>query len=193
MFALLLETPAEMVVNVIVWAFMLLIAVGVAYRVWGAALPFPRKFIVSSFHAGVVVRNGKAERVVGPGSYWLAQNRSLVLCDMRPNPFQIAAQNVIASDGIGVQISVGGEQKIANPLAFVSENSDSFAAFYLEMRQALRVAVSEMESDAVLANQSSVTARMKELLTPRAAELGIQLIRLEVFEAMPLGRMMHQG
>lgn len=192
MFALLLLSPAgEMAINVICWVFMLLIAIGLVYRVWGHALPFPRKFIVPAFHTGVVLNDGKPERVVQPGRYWLSHGRSMIFCDMRPNPFQIASQNMIASDGMGVQISLGGEQKVSDPAAFVSENSNSFSAFYMEMRLALRNAVSELDSHAVLTQQSEITSRMQELLIPRAAQLGIELVHLEVFEAMPLGRMTH--
>lgn len=192
MAALLLLSPVvEMSLNIICWAFMIVVGVGLLDRVWGQALPFPHKFIVPAFHSGVVLHKGKAERLVGPGRYWLSPGRSMVFCDMRPNPFQIASQNMIASDGMGVQVSLGGEQKIADPMAFVSENTNPFSAFYIEMRQALCNAVSELDSHVVLTQQSEITSRMKELLVPRAAQLGIELVNLEVFEAMPLGRMTH--
>lgn len=188
---MLLESAGEVAMGVVVEIGLAAIVCGMIYRLFGNALPLPRKVVVPALHQGIVLRDAELVRIVPPGNAWVWPRQSMALCDMRPKPFQIQSQDMIAADGMGVRVSVSGEQKIIDPVAFVSQNSDSFGTFYLEMRQALRVAVSELESEAILRGQSLVTVRMEELLVPKAAQLGIELVSLEVWEAMPLGRMMH--
>jgi hypothetical protein len=62
-----------------------------------------------------------------------------------------------------------------------------FATFYLELRQALHSAVRESNSAVLLKESFSLTVRIKELLIPRASQLGIELTQLELWEAVPIG------
>lgn len=140
-----------------------------------------------AFQRGVILREGQQEKVVGPGAHWITHKRTLLLCDVRPTPFQIPAQELFTADGLEVRISLGSEYRISNPVLFVTESTDSFSAFYLEVRQALRVAVGEISSQSFLAGQTLITARMKELLIPRAAQLGIEMTHLDIWEAVPVG------
>lgn len=84
-------------------------------------------------------------------------------------------------------MSLGGEYRILSPEIFLAESSDAFSAFYLDIRQALRVAVGEMNGENFLFEQSLIVVRLKELLVPRAAQLGIELTRLDAWEAIPIG------
>lgn len=90
-------------------------------------------------------------------------------------------------DGMGVRISLAGEYRVVRPALFVCESSDAFGTFYLELRQALRIAAGEMSSHGFLTGQTRLTARMKELLLPREAQLGVEMTKLDVYEAVPIG------
>jgi regulator of protease activity HflC (stomatin/prohibitin superfamily) len=136
---------------------------------------------------GVVLREGKVEKLLGPGAYWITPKCRMILCDVRPTPFQVPSQELLTFDGMAIRISLGGEYRISNPAFFVTESSDAFGAFYLELRQALRVAVGELNSPGFLSGQAPLTARMKELLVPKAAQLGIEMTQLEIYECVPVG------
>ena len=73
------------------------------------------------------------------------------------------------------------------PASFVTESSDAFGAFYLELRQVLRVAVGELNSSGFLSGQALLTSRTKELLVPKAVQLGIEMTQLEIYECVPVG------
>jgi len=182
-----LSSPLEIATGVAVEVLIFALAGGVLLRLWGHLLPLPTRATVPAFHQGVVMRSGKVEGVRSSGSYWLTPGRSIMLCDQRPRPFQIAAQEMLAADGMGIRVSLGGEYKIIDPGAFVTHNTDSFGAFYLEVRQALRSAVSEVNGQIALLNDGPISTRMKELLVPRAAHLGLEMTQLEVWEAVPIG------
>lgn len=138
-----------------------------------------------------MLQGGQLEKVLIPGAYWITPKQTLLLCDVRPTPFQVSAQvsalELLTSDGMGVRMSLGGEYRITNPTPFLVESSDAFGASYLEMRQALHSAVGELNSNSFLSGQALVTARVKELLVPRPAQPGIEMTQLEVREAVPVG------
>jgi regulator of protease activity HflC (stomatin/prohibitin superfamily) len=177
----------ELVVGSTVELFFLLLAVGILWRVWGSFLPTPQRQRILAFQRGVLLLNDKVEKVLAPGSYWVTPKRTLVVCDMRPKPFQVATQDIQAADEMLLRISLGGEYQISDPAKFVSQNSNSFDAFYLELRQALRTAAREFEGHSIIAEQSALIARVKELTIPRGDQLGVDLIQLDAWETTPIG------
>jgi hypothetical protein len=111
----------------------------------------------------------------------------LVLCDQRPVPFQVAGQELVAADGMGIRISLAGEYRIANPGCFAIESCDSFATFYLELKQAVRLAAAETNGDGFFRELHQLTARIRELVQPKESQLGIEMTQLAIYEAVPIG------
>jgi regulator of protease activity HflC (stomatin/prohibitin superfamily) len=183
----------EVAAGIAVETVVAVIAAGTLYRLWSMIFSAPQRQKVLAFQSGVVLRGSVTEKVVGPGLHWVRPSQTLVLCDMRPRPFQIAGQELIAADGMAVRISLGGEQRIADPAIFVRESSDGFGTFYLELRQSLRIAVSEYTGDAIVADTNLLPSRIRELLVPHAAHLGLEIATLDVSEAVPLGWVRQQG
>ena len=182
-----MATAAEIVVGTVVELFFATCAMAVLYRVYGWFFPVPKRQVVSAFQRGVVLVDGRAEKVLGPGAYWISPKRRMLLCDVRPTPFQVPSHELVTSDGMAVRISLGGEYRISSPAQFVTESSDAFGTFYLEVRQTLRAATGELTSNGLLTGQSLLSNRVKELLIPTATQLGIEVARLEVYEAVPVG------
>jgi regulator of protease activity HflC (stomatin/prohibitin superfamily) len=182
-----MASSPEVAVGVTVELFLAALAIGLLYRVWGKIFAVPKRQAVLAFQQGVVLKGGQVEKVLTPGTYWITPKRTLVICDMRPKPFQISAQELLTADAMGVRMSLGGEYRITNPALFVAESSDAFGAFYLELRQALHMAVKELDNETIFNGQAPLTARIKELLVPRAAQLGIEMTQLDIWEAVPIG------
>jgi regulator of protease activity HflC (stomatin/prohibitin superfamily) len=181
------EGPLEVAVGVAVEVVIVGVALGVLYRLWGKVFAVPLRHKVLAFQRGVVLRDGRVEKVIGAGTYWITPKRTLLVCDMRAKPFQVQGQEMLTQDGMGVRMSLGGEYRVTDPEAFVTASSDAFGTFYLELRQTLRASVAELNGEIVLNENALVIARMRELLTPKAAQLGIEMIQLEVLELVPMG------
>jgi regulator of protease activity HflC (stomatin/prohibitin superfamily) len=182
-----MANPGEIAAGAAVELILVTIAFAVLYRVWGWFFAVPKRQLVHAFQCGVVLREGQVEKVLTPGAYWITPKQKLVLCDVRPTPFQVPAQELLTADGMAVRMSLGGEYRIANSAFFVTVSSDAFGAFYLEVRQALRIAAGELSSQNFLSEQALLSDRIKELLVPRAAQLGIEMTRLDFYEAVPVG------
>jgi regulator of protease activity HflC (stomatin/prohibitin superfamily) len=182
-----MSSPAEIAAGAAVEVVLIGVAAGVLYRVWGKFLPTPKRHTVPPFYTAVLMRGRTVERVLEPGAYWISSKRTLVLCDMRSKPFQVPAQELVTADGMGVRISLGGEYRVANPQAFITESSDAFSALYLELRHSLHVAVAELKSEAILRGEANLADRLRELVVPRATQLGTELTQIQVWEAVPIG------
>lgn len=180
-------TVTEILVGAAVELFFVAIAAAVLYRLWGWFFPVPTRLIVPAFQRGVVLLDDRVEKILDPGAHWIGPKRRLLLCDMRPTPFQVLGQELLTEDGMAVRISLGGEYRICNPSFFVTQSSDAFGAFDVELRQALLSSVGELTSEGFRRGQAQITARIKELMSPKAAQLGIEMTQLDVCEAVPIG------
>ena len=182
-----MATPGEIAAGAAVELFFVVIALAVLYRVWGWFFPVPKRRVVDSFQRGIVLRDGRVEKVLTPGAYWITPKRTLVVRDVRPTPFHVSGQELLTSDGMGVRVSLAGEHRVADPAPFVTESTDAFASFYLELRQALRLAAGELNSAGFFTGPAQLAARIRELLQPKEAQLGIEMTQLDIFEAVPIG------
>lgn len=180
-------TFTEVIIGIVVELFFVLIAAAVLYWIWSLFFPTPARLVVPPLQRGVVIRDSQVEKVLGPGAYWIGPKRRLLLCDVRPIPFQVPSVELLTADGLAVRIGLGGECRVCDPGLFVTASGDAFGAFYVEVRQALRVAVAELTSDRLLASHVQVVSRIRELVIPRAAQLGIEMLQLDVHEAVPVG------
>jgi regulator of protease activity HflC (stomatin/prohibitin superfamily) len=108
-----MASPGEIAAGAAVELFLVLIAIAVLYRVWGWFFQVPKRQVVQAFQRGMVLRESKVEKVLEPGAYWMTPKRRLVLCDVRPTPFQVSAQELLTADGMGVRISLAGEYRIS--------------------------------------------------------------------------------
>lgn len=182
-----MSSAGEIVAGTAVELVITILAAGLVYRVWGGVFAVPRRQVVPPFQCGVVLCDGVVEKVLNPGTHWVTPRRTLLLCDLRPRPFQVTAQELVTSDGMAVRIGLGGEYRIADPAAFVTGSTDAFGAVFLELREALQTAVKELSSVALLSGESTIAARIREILVPRATQLGIEVTHLQVWDAVPLG------
>ncbi len=178
----------EVVVGVVVELVLIAIVLGVLYRIWGGVLKLPRRQSVQAFQRAVLHCDGRVERVLGPGSHWVSSKKSVFLCDVRPSPFEVPAQELLSADGVAVRVSLAGEYRIVDPACFVTESSDFFGTVYLEVRQALRTAVSDVTASEFSSSEAVIITRIKELVVPRAALLGIEITQLGAWEAISVGR-----
>lgn len=182
-----MASSLEVAVGVAVEVVIIAIAGGVLYSIWGKVFGAPQRRVILPFQRGVILQAGHVEKTLEPGAHWISNKRTLLLCDMRATPFQVPVAELLTADGMSVRVSLAGEYRIANPSSFVTESSDAFAAFYLEVRQAVYAAVKELSGEMFIKEQSTITSRVKELLIPRASQLGIEIVHLEVLEGVPLG------
>lgn len=180
-----MESAAEIITGVAVEIVIAAVCFAALFLFWVRIFGWPKRVKILSLQHGVLLEGGQPIRAVPPGSYWVGRRRTLVACDARPRPFQIAGEECISSDRLAVRVSLAGEYKVCDPMRFVVESSDSFGKIYVEIRHALHIAVSELASEQFAEGHLPIAERIKELIVPRSEQLGIEMLQLYVWEATP--------
>ncbi len=179
--ATLIEILAGAAVEVVVFG----VAGGVLYRVWRSAHFLPQRKTLMPFNKGVVLEGERVVRVLDPGSHWIKPSQTIVAVDVRPRPFQTAYRDLPTLDAQGVRIRLQGEYKVVDAALFLRESSDGHSAFYLSLDRVISLSIAEAHRTELLSNRGAVADRIRERIEPRAAQLGISIIHIEVSDMIP--------
>jgi regulator of protease activity HflC (stomatin/prohibitin superfamily) len=147
----------------------------------------PQRIKLLPFNRGVLLKGETVEKVVEPGSQWILPGRTLVPVDIRPKPFQVPTRELITEDHGVLRVAFGGEYKVIDPASYVKESSDPFGAVFVAMEKVISAAASEFDVETLLASPSMLAERVEELIEPRAAQLGIRIVSLEVSSVISIG------
>lgn len=150
----------------------------------------PKRAIVYEYQKALKYRKGRYLATLGPGQYWINSLSSMILpIDIRPEFTTIPGQDVISADGVTVRVSLAAEFQVVDPYLAVNRNSNYRGSLYLLLQMALREIVSKEKIEALLENRPGMSARLMELTSPKAAEMGLKLISADVKDLMFPGEM----
>lgn len=171
---------------------LLFLALMLAYRFFGKYLPLPRQLRVPPFKAGVFLlqdkkNQNKPERVVGPGTYWVTPKRDILICDTRSTSYKTQPEDFLTADNFGLRLSLTGQYRITDPVAFLTTSSNATGAFFLELTQGLRAATYELSGHNLSFARGTLPTRLQQLIVPQSARFGITLESVEVEQFVPLG------
>ena len=101
-----------------------------------------RRFVVQPWEKALLLRRGEHVDTLGPGSYrrW-GRGYSLQTVDTRPWIVTLPTQEVPTADGVTVKLTLAGQARIVDPVAFVLRTQDAHNVLYLAVQLALREVV----------------------------------------------------
>ncbi len=177
----MVEGLGSFLIAVAVWALVLVIAIKL--------LPVKR-VTVYEYQKGLKYTKGRYRGTLDAGQYWIVSAfSSIVAVDVRPEFITIQGQDVLSSDGVTLKISLAAEYQVADPNIAVNKNASFKTSLYLSLQMALREIVGKEKIDALLENRSGIGARLMELTSAKASELGLKLISADVKDIMFPGEM----
>lgn len=159
---------------------LILLVIGVA--LW--RILHIRSQIVYEYQRGVLYVRGRFRRVLEPGRYWVSGARSIVTVDTRPVFITIPGQEVLSSDGVTVRISLAAQYQVGDPDRAINKAQSYAAALYLLLQMEARSLISTQKIDAILENRDNTRQKLLESVSPKAAELGITLLGVDVKDLM---------
>ncbi len=146
---------------------------------------FRREFVVLEGFAGLLYHQGKLIKVLEAGRHILwGSNFRLVQLEVRKTLLQVAGQEVLTSDNIGVKISLVLTVQLTDPLKSVREAESSHTYVYNLAQTALRAVVAGISMDAMLNQRVAIAAQLKELIVSQAESVGYQVHAVEVRDVM---------
>jgi hypothetical protein len=157
------------------------------FRLLSGKFLVPSRMVILPNQRGVIVQGDRVVRVAEPGTCWVRPNQRVVLCDMRMRSLNMVGVEVLGSDSGIVRLSISGEFKIADPIVYYTISTQANDALYVQVRKSILVVAKQMTSANIVAVPELVATRLREVAASEAANLGLEIISLQVWEATSLG------
>lgn len=139
-----------------------------------------RRFALQEWERGVLFKDGRLDTVLDPGAHRrFGRGFALGRVDVRPWIVQVPTQEIPTADGLTVKVTIVGQARVVDPVAFVTASQDAHAVLYLNAQIATREVVAATTVDQLVAARhelgDALTAAVRGL-----ADLGVALERLEL-------------
>lgn len=147
---------------------------------------------VEQGYAGVLYIDGKYVETLSPGRHAFWKNVAkvtLVPVDLREAMHDVAGQEIMTADKVTLRLNAVVTYKVSDPLKVVSITDDARQALYREAQLTLRAVIGARELDSFLTAKDGVAKELEEILRPRAAALGLELIAVGIRDVILPGEM----
>jgi regulator of protease activity HflC (stomatin/prohibitin superfamily) len=144
-----------------------------------------RQVTVLEYERGLRYQSGRFVGVVNPGMYWASRAFTRITrIDIRPTHVTVPGQEVIAADGVSLKITVAAKYRISDVAKAVHTIADFRLGLYTVLQLALRELVAGSPAENVLSTRAEINARLMQIVAPKAAEFGIDLLEAEIKDVM---------
>jgi len=144
-----------------------------------------RKEIILEDHRGLLYKNGKYEKTLEPGAYWINPNRhTLTRVDIRPRAINIPGQEILCADNVGIKISLIGRIKIIDPHQAFHSDIDWYMTSYTRIQVAVREVAGTLTLEQLLTERDKMSPQILEKSIPLCKELGAELLEINIRDIM---------
>jgi regulator of protease activity HflC (stomatin/prohibitin superfamily) len=143
------------------------------------------EFIVTDGFAGLIYHEGKLSETLAAGRHvrW-GKHYRLALVDVRKTLLQVAGQEVLSADNVGVKLSIVLTTQIVDAAKSKQAADNHAAHIYSATQTAVRGVVAGVTMEALLTERVAIGAALRELIAPQAEAVGVQLHAVEVRDVM---------
>lgn len=143
------------------------------------------RITIFEYQRGLRYRNGHYVGLLEPGRHWIYRPRtSIHMVDMRETTVPLPGQEVVGADGVSVKISLAARYRLADPARAINNVASYTATLYAELQIALREVVGRRPIEELLQQRAAIGTELLERASPRAIDLGIELLSLDVKDLM---------
>jgi regulator of protease activity HflC (stomatin/prohibitin superfamily) len=166
-------------------AYALVILAGLAVLGGLVLLLGTRRIIIYEYERGVLFRNGKFQRVLTPGSYFLNSNfHKLFRSDMRRQSVTLQGQEILTADNLSIRISLAATFQVSDPYRALNNTTNYQDELYLILQNELRDLVGAVPVAELLEKRNRMGETMLERSKPQVLELGVDLLSVKIKDTM---------
>ncbi len=137
-----------------------------------------RVFRVDSYERGLLFVNGEFYKEVGAGMYYFLQNEQTIVlktADMRQVQMEVSGQEILTKDKASLRINFFGQYQVTDIVKALVKNKDFDKQLYVLMQLALREFIGRFTLDELLEEKIAIAADVKEVLSQKGKDLGIDI------------------
>lgn len=134
--------------------------------------------IVDANQAGLLFVDGVLVERLPPGrhAFWaIGRNVRVVTMDLRPQPLEVTAQEILTKDRVGIRVTLTAFTRIVDPEKAALASGDVNATLYRYIQFAIREAVATRTLDDILAARHTIDNEVRAYVTNRAGPLGAEI------------------
>lgn len=151
---------------------------------------YHHEFIVAEGYVGLLYHEGRliASLVAGRHVRW-GKNFRVALVDTRKTLIQVAGQEVLTADNVGVKLSVVLTTQIVDAAKSVQAADNYETHIYSATQTSVRTVVAGVTMEALLTQRVAIGAQLRELIAPQAEAVGVLAHTVEVRDVMLPGEL----
>jgi regulator of protease activity HflC (stomatin/prohibitin superfamily) len=133
---------------------------------------------VEAHEAGLLFIDGKLiERLpAGRHAFWaVGRTVKIAKVDTRPTPLEVTAQEILTKDRVGIRVTLTAFTRVVDPEKAALAAGDVSNTVYRLVQFAIREAVATRTLDEILAARDTIDREVREFVTKRAADLGVEI------------------
>ncbi|MBF6174827.1 slipin family protein [Nocardia blacklockiae] len=143
---------------------------------------------VMDWQRTLLYRDGKLEKVLGPGRHRYDQRRcTLVAVDMRPRQMQVTGQELLTRDGLSLRVSFTVSWVVTDPLSFTTGAQYPETVLYAAVQEAARDKVAARTLDELVADRALLAGA--DEVAAAVADLGIRVSSVRARDLMLPGEL----
>lgn len=139
--------------------------------------------VVFEYEKGLLYSNGKLQRVLGSGRYWLWKiffQQVIVKVDMRIKPIVITGQEILTKDQINIKVSVIAQFRVTDPVTVIHKLESYSDFLHQEIQLSLRSLVSSRTIDELFEEKGEISSSMSETAQVKVKEFGMELLQAAI-------------
>lgn len=147
---------------------------------------------VEAGQQGVLFQDGEIAAVLSPGRYAFWKNIAtikLVPVDIRETMLDVSGQEIMTADKVTLRLNGVVTYRVTDVRQALGVADDFRQALYREAQLALRAVIGTRELDPFLADKESVVRELEQLVRPRAAQLGLEVVSFGIRDVILPGEM----
>ncbi len=143
------------------------------------------RVVVYEYQQGLRYSNGLYRGLVGPGEHWIyTPTTTIRTVDMRLSLLAAPGQEVIASDGISIKLTIAGQYRLTDPAVAINQVQDYLGTMYNLIQVALREVVGARTIDDVLQHRETIGPEVVERAASKVHDIGVELVDVEIKDLM---------
>jgi regulator of protease activity HflC (stomatin/prohibitin superfamily) len=153
---------------------------------------FVRKLVVTNQYKGLLLIDGKLNRVLEAGTYYFWNNEISIdvkAIDTRMQQMEIAGQELLTKDKAMLRINFYVRFQVENIVKALMENKEYDKQLYILMQLALREFVGALTLDELLVKKDSVGKEILQNLGNKAKDLGLKAADAGIRDVILTGEM----
>jgi regulator of protease activity HflC (stomatin/prohibitin superfamily) len=134
--------------------------------------------IIDQHEVGLLFIDGELKEQLQPGrhAFWAVERDVRISkVDLRPQSLEVTAQEILTKDRVGIRVTLTAFYKVIDAAKSVANTQDVAATLYRLVQFAIREAVATRTLDDILAARDQLDSQVRDFVTKRAGELGVEI------------------